>query len=68
MAKITVKGDDMHPLYRWLTRASENGIEDSRVTWNFQKYMIDEGGTLVGHVAPVKKPGCKEIISWITAE
>lgn len=68
MAKITVKGDDMHPLYRWLTQASENGIEESRVLWNFQKYMIDEGGTLVGHVSPVKKPDCKEILSWISAK
>jgi len=68
MAKITVKGDDMHPLYRWLTQASENGIEESRVVWNFQKYMVDEGGTLVGHVSPIKKPDCKEILSWISAE
>jgi glutathione peroxidase len=68
MAKITVKGDEMHPLYRWLTQASENGIEESRVTWNFQKYMIDGGGTLVGHVSPIKKPDCKEILSWISEE
>jgi len=68
MAKITVKGDEMHPLYRWLTQASENGVEESRVAWNFQKYMIDEGGTLVGHVSPIKKPDCKEILSWISAE
>lgn len=68
MAKITVKGDQMHPLYAWLTSASENGVEDSKVAWNFQKYMIDEGGMLVGHVAPPKKPYCKEIISWLEGE
>ena len=65
MAKITVKGEEMHPLYKWLTSASENGVEESSVRWNFQKYMIDEGGTLLGHVHPVKKPECKEIVSWL---
>lgn len=68
MAKISVKGGEIHPLYNWLTRASENGVEDSRVTWNFQKYMIDEKGKLVGNVAPIKKPDTKKIISWITTE
>ncbi len=68
MAKIQVKGEGMHPLYRWLTKASENGVEESKVSWNFQKYMIDEGGTLVGHFPPWKKPGSKEIVRWITAE
>lgn len=65
MSKITVKGDDIHPLYQWLTEASENGVEDSKVSWNFQKYMIDEHGNLVGHVPPRKKPDCKEIVKWI---
>jgi glutathione peroxidase len=65
MSKIKVKGDDIHPLYKWLTEASENGVEDSKVTWNFQKYMIDEHGNLVGHVPPRKKPDSSEIITWI---
>ena len=66
MSKITVKGEDIHPLYKWLTEASENGVEDSKVSWNFQKYMIDEKGNLVGNVPPRKKPDCKEIVDWIT--
>ncbi len=65
MAKITVKGEEMHPLYKWLTSASENGVEDSKVAWNFQKYMIGEDGMLLGHVAPQKKPDSKVIISWL---
>jgi glutathione peroxidase len=65
MSKITVKGDDQHPVYRWLTRSEENGVEDSKVAWNFQKFMIDEEGKLVGHVPPRKKPTCKQIVSWI---
>jgi glutathione peroxidase len=65
MAKITVKGEEQHPLYHWLTNASENGLEDSRVSWNFQKYLIDDGGMLVGHLAPQKKPESKKIINWL---
>ena len=68
MAKISVKGEGKHPLYKWLTEASENGVEESRVGWNFQKYLIDEGGTLVGNVPARKKPECKEIISWLSKE
>lgn len=65
MSKVSVKGDDQHPLYKWLTTKSENGLEDSKVTWNFQKYMIDEMGNLVGHFSPKTKPGNDKILSWI---
>jgi len=65
MSKISVKGDDQAPLYRWLTSKSENGVEDSNVTWNFQKYMIDEKGQLVGHFAPNIKPENEKLVSWI---
>ena len=47
MEKISVKGDDMHPLYKWLTSRKENGVLDSEVEWNFQKYLIDENGKLI---------------------
>jgi len=65
MSKISVKGKDQHPLYRWLTSKSENGVENSDVSWNFQKYMIDEEGQLVGHFAPTAKPDNEKLISWI---
>ncbi len=65
MSKISVKGDDQHPLYKWLTTESENGLEDSKVSWNFQKYMINEHGELVGHLEPRKKPDHKDLVSWI---
>jgi glutathione peroxidase len=42
MPKISVKGDDIAPVYKWLTSKSENGKSDAEVTWNFQKFMIDE--------------------------
>jgi len=66
MAKISVKGDDMHPLYRWLTSKSANGVLDSEVSWNFQKYIIDENGKLVGFFKPAVKPLSDEVINWVT--
>lgn len=65
MSKISVKGDDIHPLYQWLTQKSENGEMDSEVAWNFQKYLIDEQGNLVKMVEPKVKPDDLSIINWI---
>ncbi|RLD58277.1 MAG: glutathione peroxidase [Bacteroidetes bacterium] len=65
MSKVSVKGDDQHPLYKWLTSKSDNGLENSKVSWNFQKYMIDEEGQLVGHFSPRTKPGNEKLVSWI---
>jgi len=66
MAKISVKGKDIHPLYKWLTSKEQNGVENSKVKWNFQKYMINEDGSLYGYVKPGKKPFTEKIIDWIT--
>jgi glutathione peroxidase len=68
MAKISVKGKDMHPIYQWLTQKELNGIADSSVKWNFQKYMVDEEGKLVGTLSPKTKPLSEEIINWITGD
>lgn len=65
MSKISVKGDDMHPLYKWLTSKSENGVMDSEVHWNFQKYLIDENGKLVDMVESRVKPDDKRIVDWV---
>ena len=46
-AKIRIKGDDPHPVYRWLTNKDQNGVKDSAVQWNFQKYLLDEEGHLI---------------------
>ncbi|MDD2278644.1 MAG: glutathione peroxidase [Bacteroidales bacterium] len=66
MAKISVKGDDIHPLYQWLTSKKENGVVDSDVSWNFQKFLIDEQGRVVQSFSPRTKPNDEEIVSWIT--
>jgi glutathione peroxidase len=65
MSKISVKGDDMHPLYQWLTEKDKNGLEDSSVSWNFQKYLIDENGKLIKVVSPRTDPLDEDIIAWI---
>ncbi len=65
MSKISVKGDDMHPLYKWLTTKELNGFEDSEVKWNFQKYLIDETGKLIGIVDPKNKPDTKVVLDWL---
>jgi glutathione peroxidase len=51
-AKIVIKGEQAHPLYAWLTQKSQNGVQDSTVTWNFQKYLLDEQGRLVAVYPP----------------
>jgi glutathione peroxidase len=65
-AKISVNGDDIHPLYTWLTTESYNNFVDSEVTWNFQKYLIDEKGNLIGVFPPRILPMSDDIISAIT--
>lgn len=65
MEKISVKGKDQHPLYAWLTKKELNGVMDSKVKWNFQKYMIDEEGNLINYASPGEKPSTKKILDWI---
>lgn len=65
MEKISVKGDDMHPLYQFLTQKEKNGNQDSEVSWNFQKYLINEDGTLAKVISPQTLPNDEEIITWI---
>ena len=67
MSKITVKGKEMHPLYKFLTVKSQNGLEDSEVEWNFQKYLINENGELEKVISPRTNPMDDEIVKWITA-
>ena len=65
MSKISVKGDDIHPLYEWLTQKEQNGVMDSEVTWNFQKYLIDEEGNLITFLRPKIKPMSAEVLNLI---
>ena len=68
MSKISVKGKDMHPLYQFLTQKSKNGVADSKVSWNFQKYLIGKDGHLEKVIAPKTQPYDPEVIQWIGAQ
>lgn len=65
MEKISVKGDDIHPIYQFLTQMEKNGVLDSEVAWNFQKYLINEKGILVKMIKHSTSPLDDEIIKWI---
>lgn len=65
MSKISVKGKNMHPLYQFLTQKSKNGVEDSKVKWNFQKYLIGRDGKLEKVIAPKTLPSSDEVTQWI---
>lgn len=66
MSKVSVKGNDMSPVYKWLTSKELNGMKDSEVSWNFQKYLIDENGKLVDVLDPKVKPDSEKVLAWIS--
>ena len=59
--KISVKGKEQHPLYRWLTDKNENGRKNSSVKWNFQKYLISEDGELIDYYYSMTSPTSSKI-------
>ncbi|MDX6182826.1 glutathione peroxidase [Flavobacterium sp. Fl-77] len=65
MDKVSVKGNDMCEVYKFLTQKSKNGLQDSDVEWNFQKYLINEKGELEKVIMPRTLPTDPEIINWI---
>lgn len=60
MSKISVKGDDIHPLYAYLTKTT-----DTHVKWNFQKYLINENGSIESVIYSKEKPNSERIVAWI---
>jgi glutathione peroxidase len=68
MEKISVKGKNMHPIYEFLTRKSKNGVMNSSVKWNFQKYLLNENGELEKVISPKTQPDDRSIVDWIEGE
>ena len=64
MQKVSVKGDDMNPLFKWLT-TQPNPDFTGDIKWNFEKFLIDENGILVHRFRSKSKPMSEEIISAI---
>ncbi|MNS13055.1 hypothetical protein D3C72_446390 [compost metagenome] len=65
MDKVSVKGDDMAEVYQFLTQKAKNGLQDSQVEWNFQKYLINEKGELEKVISPKTLPTDPEVVNWI---
>lgn len=65
MDKVSVKGDDMCAVYQFLTQKSKNGLQDSQVEWNFQKYLINEKGELEKVISPKTLPTDPSVVDWI---
>jgi len=65
MTKISVKGEDMSSVYKWLTNKELNNKSNSSVKWNFQKYLISETGELEYVINPWVDPDNNKIIKWI---
>ncbi|HMN06951.1 MAG TPA: glutathione peroxidase [Flavobacteriales bacterium] len=68
MSKVHTKGPDQAPVYGWLTRKALNGVLDSEVKWNFQKYLIDEEGKLVAMYPSAQEPLSPAIIKWVEGQ
>lgn len=62
-AKVSVKGDDIAPIYSWLCNRSQNGVLDAEVKWNFNKFLLDEDGHLIAYFPSKVAPMDEEIIS-----
>ncbi len=67
-SKISVKGDDMHPLYHFLTEKKLNGVMDAEVKWNFNKFIINKKGEVVTHLLSKMKPDDEEFLKMIDEE
>lgn len=63
--KVKVKGKKKHPIYQFLTQKEKNGVLDSKVKWNFQKYLLDKDGKLITVINPKTKINDEEVIKKI---
>lgn len=63
--KVSVKGDDIDPLFRWLTSKDENGVMDAEIKWNFTKFLLDENGKLLAVFPSKVTPNSEEITKYL---
>ena len=66
-SKVSIKGPSRHPIYQWLTSKVKNGVLDSEVQWNFNKYLLDEDGHLVQYLPSSVSPADEQILSWLSS-
>jgi glutathione peroxidase len=63
--KIDVKGEQMAPIYQWLTQKSKNGVVDATISWNFNKFLLDENGKMIAYFPSNVKPDSEDILSHL---
>lgn len=64
-AKLSVKGDDQHPLYKYLTSKETNPEFAGDITWNFNKFLANEKGEIIARFSSKETPESKEVIKSI---
>jgi glutathione peroxidase len=67
-AKMHIKEPNTHPLYRWLTSVDKNGHLDSTVSWNFQKYLLDEKGHLLAVFQAACEPFDPSLLDYLESK
>jgi glutathione peroxidase len=64
-AKISVKGKDMHPLYKFLTSRETNPEFGGAISWNFNKFLIGRDGAILARFGSRTKPEDKELVEAV---
>lgn len=65
-AKVSVKGEDIAPIFAWLTSKEENGVKNVDIKWNFTKFLLDENGQLIASFESNVEPQSREILNAIS--
>ncbi|CAN5603756.1 glutathione peroxidase [soil metagenome] len=63
--RVDVKGSTITPIYKYLCSKSENGVLDAEISWNFNKFIIDENGNLLAHFDSKVTPDSPEILKYL---
>ncbi len=64
-AKVSVKGDDTAPIFKFLTEKELNGVKDTSILWNFTKFLVDENGKLIDSFVSTTKPTDEAITKYL---
>jgi glutathione peroxidase len=64
-SKISVKGDDIHPLYKFLTSKDTNPEFGGDIKWNFSKFLVDKQGKIIARFEPAIKPESDQVVAAI---
>ena len=65
MEKISVKGDDIAPIYKFLTEKKESGVKNTKILWNFTKILLDENGHVIDSFVCTTNPMSESITNYL---